>query len=71
MMNSGLLQYEVKHINVNDWKMITEAEALELLQINFFNITPIIAEMLNGKEIKLLKGILRIKNHGKNDRFIE
>ena len=61
MNNSKFLQYEFKQIDVNAWKMIPEALALELLHDSYSKITPIIAEMLQGKEITIPKGILRIK----------
>jgi hypothetical protein len=60
-MNFKILQYEIKQIEWDCWKMVSEATALELLQDNFSKITPIIAEMLQGKEIIIPKGILRIK----------
>jgi len=60
-MNLKVLQYEIKHIEMDGWIPVSEANALELLQDNFSKITPIIAEMLQGKEIVLPEGILRIK----------
>ena len=64
-MNLKILQYEIKQIESDGWKIISEANALELLLDSFSKITPIIAEMLQGKEVIVSKGILRIRksNH--------
>jgi hypothetical protein len=64
-MNLKVLQYEIKQIGRDGWKIVSEANALELLQDNFSKITPIIAEMLQGKEVIISKGILRIRKSNK------
>jgi hypothetical protein len=60
-MNFKILQYEIKQIESDVWEIVSEARALELLQDSFSNITPIIGEMLQGKEIIISKGFLRVK----------
>ena len=60
-MNSKNLQYIIKQNERDGWKIISEATALELLYDDFSKITPVIDDMLNGKEVITPKGILRIK----------
>ena len=60
-MDFKILQYEIKQIESDAWEIVSEARALELLQDSFSNITPITGEMLQGKEIIISKGFLRIK----------
>ena len=60
-MDLKILQYEIKQIDSDVWEIVSEARALELLQESFSNITPIIDEMLQGKETIISKGLLRIK----------
>ena len=60
-MHSKFLQYEIKLNERDGWEIISEATALELLHDGFSRITPVIDEMLNGKEVIMSKGILRIR----------
>ena len=60
-MNFKVLQYEIKKNEGDGWIMISEVKALKSLEDSFLKITPIIAEMLQGKEIIMPEGILRIK----------
>ena len=60
-MDFKILQYEIKQIESDVWEIVSEARALDLLQDSFSNITPIIDEMLQGKEIIISKGFLRIR----------
>ena len=55
--------YEIKHSEDKDWDTVSEHAALEELSDNFERITPIISEMLHGKEINTQHGIFRIKNY--------
>ena len=55
--------YELKYSVKKDWNIISEKTALENLLDNFERITPIISEMLHGKEINTQGGIFRIKNY--------
>jgi hypothetical protein len=60
-MKLKMAKYEVKHLDNDNWRWVSEVTVLELLQKNFACITPIITEMLNGKEITTPDGIFRIK----------
>ena len=55
--------YELKNSEDKDWNTISEHAALNELLHNFGQITPIIREMLDGKEIRTQSGIFRIKNY--------
>jgi hypothetical protein len=60
--------YELKYDEDNKWNTIPEKIALLDLVDNFERITPIISEMLNGKEINTQHGIFRIRNYLKLNR---
>ncbi len=55
--------YELKYSEEKDWNTVSEEAALEDLLDNFERITPIISEMLHGKEINTQRGAFRIKNY--------
>lgn len=55
--------YELKDSEDKDWNTISEHAALKELLDNFGQITPIIRDMLDGKEIHTQSGIFRIKNY--------
>ena len=63
-MNFELSQFEIKHFDAKNWRYISEVAALELLQENFHRLTPILNQMLQGKEITTPDGrfSLRILN---------
>ena len=61
--------YELKHIEENQWNVISERVALEDLVDNFDRIAPVISEMLHGKEINTRRSIFRIKNYWKLQRM--
>jgi ligand-binding SRPBCC domain-containing protein len=54
-------KFELKNFDTDNWKWLSEVEALGILQKNFEQVTPKITEVLNGKEIKTPDGILRVK----------
>jgi len=60
-MNYKLSQFEVKHIDTKNWRYISEVAALEILQNNYYRITPILSKMLKGKEITTPDGIFSIR----------
>ncbi len=57
-------QFEVKHFDRGDWEEISEIAVLEKLVDRFDRITPVLTEMLQGKEIITPDGIFRMKNCG-------
>ena len=58
-----LTQYEVKYLGENQWKEISEKTCMELLVDNFDPITPIITDILNGKEIRTPHAVYRLKGY--------
>ena len=60
-MKFKISRFEAKLCNMDNWKMVSDVTALRMLQDNYRKITPIISEMLHGKEIKTAQGILRIR----------
>jgi hypothetical protein len=55
--------YELKYSEEKYWDTVSENAALKELLDNFERITPIISEMLHGKEINTQRGIFRIRNY--------
>jgi len=62
-MQFKITQYEVKHLGENQWKEISEKTCMEFLVDSFDPLTPIIADMLNGKEIRTPYAIYRLKEY--------
>ena len=62
-MNYQFSQFEVKQLDTKSWRYVSEVAALQVLQKNFSRITPIISQMLEGKEITTPDGkvCIRIK----------
>ena len=60
-MKFKISRFEAKCSNMDNWKMVSDVEALKMLQDNYGKVTPMINEMLRGKEIKIRQGALRIK----------
>jgi hypothetical protein len=54
-------QFEVKYSHQEDWNDVSETAFLQSLLDNFNHITPVISEMLQGKEIVTSIAIFRIK----------
>ena len=59
-MKLALPKFEIKSSNLGCWQCISEVDALAILQNNFELITPLIVEMLQGKEIETPYGIFRM-----------
>ena len=54
-------RYEFKHYNSDNWQEVSEALALKKLADNFDPLTPLLTEILQGKEITTPEGTYRIK----------
>ena len=63
-MHFKLSQYEFKDSNRDDWQKVSESFVLEKLVDIFDPLTPLLAEMIQGKEIITPEGIFRMKNCG-------
>ena len=60
-MNYQLSQFEVKQLDTKIWQYVSEVAALQVLQKNFSRISPIIRQMLEGKEITTPDGKVSIR----------
>jgi hypothetical protein len=60
-MKFKISQFEAKCSDKDNWKMVSDVAALKMLQDNYGKVTPMLSEILRGKEIKIRQGVLRIK----------
>jgi hypothetical protein len=60
-MQFKISQYEVKRKDSDHWQHITELAVLRVLQKRFGRVTPVLVEMLQGKEIATPCGVFRIQ----------
>jgi len=63
-MQFKISQYEFKDFNSDDWQKVSETFVLEKLVDIFDPLTPLLAEMVQGKEIITPEGFFRLKNCG-------
>ena len=63
-----LPKYELRYSEDRDWHAVSEEAAWVDLYENFERITPIIGEMLHGKEVNTQRGTFRIKNYWELNR---
>ncbi len=56
--------YEVKYREEDEWTEITDVELMDQLYRTFKKATPVIREMIMGKEVKTPHGIYRLKLRG-------
>jgi len=63
-MHFEISQYEFKDSNSDDWQRVSEKLVLEKLVDVFDPLTPILTEMVQGKEINTSEGTFRMKNCG-------
>ena len=61
-------QFQVKYLDEDDWQEVSETFVLEKLVGVFDRITPLLAEMIRGKEIITPEGFFRMKNCGNEGR---
>ncbi len=63
--------YQSKSPEEKNWETISEKAAIEDLSDNFERLSPILIEMLNGKEINTQSCMYRIINHGEIRRVYQ
>ena len=63
-MKFEISQYEFKDSNDEDWQQVSETFVLEKLVDVFDPLTPLLSEMLEGKEVITSEGVFRIKSCG-------
>jgi hypothetical protein len=63
-MHFELSHYEFKNSNSDEWHRVSETIVLQKL-VDFFDpLTPLLTEMLQGKEITTPEGIFRMRKSG-------
>jgi hypothetical protein len=63
-MQFEISHYEFKDSASDDWQRVPEKIVLEKLVDLFDRLTPLLAEMIQGKEITTPEGIFRMKKSG-------
>ena len=53
--------YEVRYQDTQDWEKISETKALGKLQEAYGQITPVLQEMIDGKQVLTPQAVFRIK----------
>ncbi len=56
--------YEAKYFHKNYWEEITDIELMDELYKIYNKITPVIKEMIHGKEVKTADAVYRLKWKG-------
>ena len=56
--------YEVKYHEGDEWTEISDVELMDQLYKSYNKVTPIIKEMILGKEVSTPYGIYRLKLRG-------
>ena len=57
-------QFQVKYFDEDDWKEVSEKTVLEKLVDEFGRVTPLLTQMVQGREIITPDGVFRMKNCG-------
>ena len=55
--------YQVKYCDKNHWEEISEITVLKKLQETYTQVTPVLQEMIEGKQIKTSDAVYRIKGY--------
>ncbi len=61
-MQIGMPKYEVKNVDGGRWEDISEKTIMEILVDIFDQVTPIMTDILHGKEVITPYGIYRLKD---------
>ena len=64
MGGNQMSQFQVKYFDEDDWQEVSETFVLEKLVDNFDRLTPLLSELVQGKEIITPEGFFRKKNCG-------
>lgn len=63
-MQFKISQYEFKDSHSDNWQKVSETFVLEKLVDVFDPLTPLLSEMVQGKEVITPEGVFRLKNCG-------
>jgi hypothetical protein len=61
-MQIDMPKYEVRDVDGERWEDVSEKNFMETLVEIFDQVTPIMADILHGKEVSTPYGIYRLKN---------
>ena len=61
-MQIDMPKYEVRNVDGERWEDVSEKNVMETLVDIFDQVTPIMTEILHGKEVITPFGIYRLKN---------
>ena len=56
--------YEVRYSEQDDWTEISDVELVDQLYRSYNKVTPVIKEMIAGKEVRTPHGTYRLKLRG-------
>ncbi len=56
--------YEVRYHDKEDWEEISDVELMNGLYKVYYRVTPLIKEMIRGKEIQTPEAVYRLKLKG-------
>ena len=63
--------YEAKYFHKNYWEEISDIELMDALYKIYNKITPVIKEMINGREFRTQEAVYRLKWQHKNRQMTE
>jgi hypothetical protein len=55
--------YEVKYNGKTEWEAISEAKVLVKLQETYDQVTPVIQDMIDGKQVLTPQAVFRIRGY--------
>ena len=64
-------RYEVRYGESQEWEEISELEFMDGLYKLYHRVTPVIKEMLTGKELRTPDAVYRLKWQYENSRIIK
>ena len=54
-------QYEVRDLNMSEWKDISEVDTMQMLHESFDRVTPAIQQMIEGEQVLTQYAVYRLK----------
>ncbi|MGD8992583.1 MAG: hypothetical protein PVI00_14095 [Desulfobacterales bacterium] len=68
---SKMPRYEVRYDANEGWIEISDLEFMDELYKLYRRVTPVIKEMINGRELRIQEAVYRLKWQGKNRPITE
>ena len=63
-------QYEVRNLNMSEWRDISEIDIMQKLHEFFDRVTPAIQQMMEGEQVLTQYAVYRLKRR-ENYRFLK